>query len=101
EIVRLGPQHVRDGRIRIDRIHGSRPVDIPLTPELKAALDAMAPTHLTYLTTPDGKPRSPHGLAIDFAQWCNAAGLPARCRLHGLKRRGCGGSAGEGRRGPS
>src|SRR5262249_44646612 len=88
EIVRLGPQHVRDGRIRIDRIHGSRPVDIPLTPELKAALDAMAPTHLTYLTTPDGKPRSPHGLAIDFAQWCNAAGLPARCRLHGLKKAG-------------
>jgi integrase len=88
EIVRLGPQHVRDGRIRIERIHGSRPVDIPLTPELKATLDAMAPKHLTYLTTPDGKPRSPHGLAIDFAKWCDAAGLPARCRLHGLKKAG-------------
>jgi integrase len=88
EIVRLGPQHVRDGRIRIERIHGSRPVDIPLTPELKAAIDAMAPTHLTYLTTPDGKPRSPHGLAIDFAKWCNAAGLPKHCRLHGLKKAG-------------
>jgi integrase len=88
EIVRLGPQHVRDGRIRIDRIHGSRPVDIPLTPELKAALDAMAPTHLTYLTTSDGKPRSPHGLAVDFAKWCDAAGLLSRCRLHGLKKAG-------------
>src|SRR5262249_21178824 len=101
EIVRLGPQHVRDGRIRIDRIRGSRPVDIPLTPELKAALDAMAPTHLTYLTASDGKPRSPHGLAIDFAKWCDAAGLLPRCRLHGLKRRGCAGSPRQGRRGTS
>jgi integrase len=88
EIVQLGPQHVRNGRIRIDRLHGSRPVDIPLSPEAREAIDAMVVTHLTYITTPDGRPRSPHGLAIDFAEWCDEAGLPKRCRLHGLKKAG-------------
>jgi hypothetical protein len=41
EVVRLGPQHVRNGRIRIDRVHGSKVVDIPVTPELQAACGAM------------------------------------------------------------
>jgi hypothetical protein len=30
EVVGLGPQHVKDGRIRIERRHGSADVDIPL-----------------------------------------------------------------------
>src|SRR5262249_12830198 len=29
EVVRLGPQHVKSGRIRIERTHGSADVDIP------------------------------------------------------------------------
>lgn len=55
EVVRLGPQHVRDGRIRIERIHGSNDVEIPMTPELQAACDAMPKTHLTYIVTAYGK----------------------------------------------
>jgi integrase len=30
EVIRLGPQHVKDGRIRIERAKGSKDVDIPL-----------------------------------------------------------------------
>ena len=41
EVVKLGPQHVKDGRIRIARTHGSADVDIPISPELQAACDAM------------------------------------------------------------
>jgi integrase len=41
EVVRLGPQHVKDGRIRIERAKGGKDVDIALTPELRAAIDAM------------------------------------------------------------
>ena len=41
EVVRLGPQHVRNGRIRIERTHGSEDVDIPMSPELQTACDAM------------------------------------------------------------
>ena len=86
EVVRLGPQHVRNGRIRIERTHGSEDVDIPISPELQAACDAMPKSHLTYIVTAYGKPRSKYGLGNDFAKWVTAAGLPARCRLHGLKK---------------
>jgi integrase len=88
EVVRLGPQHVKDGRIRIARTHGSADVDIPVSPELQAACDAMPKAHLTYIVTTHGKPRSKYGLGNDFAMWATATGLPARCRLHGLKKSG-------------
>jgi integrase len=88
EVVRLGPQHVRNGRIRIERTHGSRDVDIPMSPELQAACDAMPKAHLTYIVTMHGKPRSKFGIGNDFAKWATEAGLPARCRLHGLKKGG-------------
>jgi len=88
EVVRLGPQHVKDGRIRIARAKGSKDVDIELTPELKAAIEAMPKGQMVYITTGKGKPRSAVSLGNNFAKWATAAGLPAHCRLHGLKKSG-------------
>lgn len=88
EVVRLGPQHVKNGRIRIERTHGSADVDILISPELQAAFDAMPKAHLTYIVTAHGRPRSKYGLGNDFARWATEAGLPARCRMHGLKKGG-------------
>jgi integrase len=88
EVVRLGPQHVKNGRIRIERTHGSKDVNILVSPELQATCDAMPKVHLTYIVTAHGKPRSKYGLGNDFAKWATEAGLPARCRLHGLKKGG-------------
>ena len=88
EVVRLGRQHVSNGRIRIERIKGSDDVDIPVTPDLQAALDAMPRTHLTFIITAAGKPRSRFGLGNDFSAWAKAAGLADRCRMHGLKKAG-------------
>ena len=59
-----------------------------MTPELQAACDTMPKAHLTYIVTTYGRPRSKYGLGNDFAKWVTEAGLPARCRLHGLKSRG-------------
>src|SRR5262249_4515541 len=64
EVVRLGPQHVRNGRIRIQRTHGSGDVDILISPELQAACGAMPKQHLPYIVTAYGKPRSKYGLAM-------------------------------------
>jgi hypothetical protein len=88
EVIRVGPQHVKKGRIRIERTHGSRDVNILMSSELQAACDAMPKAHLTYIVTAYGKPRSKYGLGNDFAKWATEAGLPARCRLHGLKKGG-------------
>ena len=88
EVVRLGPQHVKNGWIHIERTHGSDDVDIPVRPELEAACDAMPKAHLTYIVNAQGKPRSKYGLGNDFAKWATQAGLPKRCRLHGLRKAG-------------
>jgi integrase len=88
EVVRLGPQHVRNGRIRIERVKGSREVDIPLTPELAAAIDAMPKVHLTFIVSEWGRPYSIDRIGHLFPRWATAAGLPKRCRLHGLKKGG-------------
>jgi integrase/recombinase XerD len=59
-----------------------------MSPELQAACEAMPKEHLTYIVTAFGKPRSTYGLGNDFAKWATEAGLPANCRLHGLKKSG-------------
>jgi integrase len=79
---------LRNGRIRIERTHGSADVDIPVSDELQAACDAMPKMHLTYIVSAQGRPRSKYGLGNDFAKWATEAELPKRCRLHGLKKGG-------------
>src|SRR5262249_19047592 len=76
----------------IDHAKGSNRAVIPITAELRAAIDAM-PTWpqtspircLTYLRTRHGRARSDKALTGDFRHWCNAAGLPDDCTLHGLR----------------
>ena len=43
---------------------------------------------LTFVYTEYGKPHSKKGFGNDFARWVKDAGLPDRCRLHGLKKGG-------------
>jgi integrase len=91
EIVDLGPQHIRRGwngewRIKIARLKGSRDVDIPMTPELLAACQAMPKDHLRFIAAPKGGKIGKKTLGRWFAEWCDAAKLPKRCRLHGLKK---------------
>jgi integrase len=88
EVVRLGRQHVSNGWIRIERMKGSDDVEIEISPELQAAIDAMPKGNMTFIITTAGKPRSRFGLGNDFAGWAKEAGLPDRCRLHGLKKAG-------------
>jgi site-specific recombinase XerC len=88
EVVRLGPQHIKNGRIRIERVHGSKPVDIPVTPELQAACDAMPKGNALYMVTMYGKPFTAKGLGNAFPKWAAEAGLPDICRMHGLKKGG-------------
>jgi Phage integrase family len=89
EVARLGPQHVRGGRIKIERCHRSRDVDIKITPTLAAAIGAMPAVGITtFIVGKRGHALTPDALAKEFVKWATAAGLPARCRLHGLKKAG-------------
>jgi integrase len=88
DVTMIGPQHERNGCLDLRHTKNDAEAFIPITPELRAAIDAMPIKHLTYLHTHKGAPRSPKALGGDFRQWCDAAVLPKRCTLHGLRKGG-------------
>jgi len=89
DVVRLGPQHIRDGRLRYRQAKNEHrspiDMDIPVHADLLAAIDAAAPAHLTFLTTKYGRPFSSAGFGNKFREWCDEAGLP-HCTAHGLRK---------------
>jgi integrase len=73
----------------IRRAKGSDDVDLLLTPALRAAIEAMPKSdNLLFVAKADGSAMTPNWLSKCFADWATEAGLPAHCRLHGLKKGG-------------
>ncbi len=89
DAVRLGPQHVRDGRIKYRQAKNEHrnPVDmdIPLHPDLAEIIAATPSRHMTFLVTEYGKPYTPNGFGNAFKDWCRQADLP-HCTAHGLRK---------------
>lgn len=86
DVVGLGPQHLRHGKLRLRQKKTGAEVVIPVTAELQAALDATPIGHLNFLVTAHGRPFTPAGFGGWFRDCCDAAGLPARCAAHGLRK---------------
>jgi integrase/recombinase XerD len=89
DVVRLGPQHIRDGRLRYRQAKNEHrsPVDldIPVHPDLRTIVEATPTNHLTFLTTAYGRAFTPSGFGNKFREWCNEAELP-HCSAHGLRK---------------
>jgi site-specific recombinase XerC len=88
DVTKIGPQHIRGDKIRVHHSKNDSANLIPITPELRAAIDACPTKHLTFLHTKGGASRSPKALGSDFRKWCDAAGLPKHCSIHGLRKGG-------------
>jgi integrase len=56
---------------------------------LQAVLDVTPSEHLTFLVTATGKPYGGNHFSETFREWCDAAGLPKRCKVHGLRKAAC------------
>jgi site-specific recombinase XerD len=88
DTTKLGPGHRLDDEV-IEFTHNKNgvAVTIPMSPRLLAAIEAMPATnHETFLHTKEGNKRSGKSLGGDFRKWCDEAGLPKRCSLHGLRK---------------
>lgn len=88
----FGRQHrTTDGwiKIRPDKTARSSAVvvEIPVLPELEAALAESPVGNMTYLVTDYGKPFSIKGLGNKMRDWCDAADL-FHCSMHGLRKAG-------------
>lgn len=91
DIVRLGPQHIKDGWVTLTQAKNRdrKPVtlSIPVLPELKAVLDATPTGNLAFLVTAFGKPFTSNGFGNWFRKQCDEAGLK-HCSAHGLRKAG-------------
>lgn len=89
DAVRLGPAHVRGGRVRFTQAKNERrnpiDVDMPLRGELAAAIEACKSGHMTFLVTEWGKSFTPAGFGNWFRDRCDEAGLK-HCSAHGLRK---------------
>jgi integrase len=87
DTVRMGPQHIRNGLLHVRQQKTGEPLQLPIFPELQAAIDAMPSKgrHLTFLVTASGKPFSPAGFTNWFRDMCNEAGL-CGFSAHGLRK---------------
>jgi integrase len=90
DVVRLGPQHIQNGRVRFRQAKNEHrspvDVDIPLHPKLAEIVGASPSHHLTFLITDFGRPFTANGFGNRFRKWCDKAGLPGHCTSHGLRK---------------
>ncbi len=84
-----GSAHVRDGQDQYTQAKNEHrhpiEMDIPLHPDLAAAIAAIPSGHMTFLVTEYGKPFTANGFGNAFKDWCRQANLP-HCSAHGLRK---------------
>lgn len=84
DVVTMGRQHVRDGRIQVKQIKTGTRLAIRIHPTLQGEIDA-APPGMTFLLTSFGKPFSAAGFTLWFVERARLAGLEKRSP-HGLRK---------------
>jgi integrase len=89
DVIRMGPQHVRNGVLYIKQEKTGAELAIPVHPELATIIASVPRHHLTFLTTRFDRPFEASTFSHWFRDQCNAAGLP-HCSAHGLVRGGPG-----------
>jgi len=86
DVVRMGRQHVRAGRIDVCQQKTGVRLSLPIHPALQAELDAMPADRLSFLATAEGRPFTPDGFGNWFADCVREAGVTKGCSAHGLRK---------------
>jgi integrase len=85
DVVLMGPQHIRDGFLRVKQGKTSVELLIPVAPQLRDIIAASPIGQMIFLMTQYGKPFSADGFGHWFRAECVKAGLP-HCSAHGLRK---------------
>lgn len=88
DAIRLGRQHIRNGRIEFAQSKGGEALRIAVAPQLLEAIVALPPSakgHLCFLVNGQGRPFTNPGFGNWFREQCDLAGLP-QCTAHGLRK---------------
>lgn len=84
DVVKIGLQHVKAGRIAVTQAKTGVAIKIPIHPRLQAEIDA-APKGMTFIVTQYGKPFSPPGFTSWFVERARLAGVLDK-GPHGLRK---------------
>jgi integrase len=91
DVVRLGPQMERDGKLVFSETKGNTRIvkshELPILPPLRQSIAATQIGHLVYLVTPWGKPHSAKAFGNWFKKRCREAELEG-LSAHGLRKLG-------------
>jgi integrase len=88
DVVRMGPQHIRQGVLIVTQQKTGTSLTVPIHPRLAEILAATQCGHLAFLVTAAGAPFSAAGFGNLFREWCDKAGL-SQCSAHGLRKAAC------------
>lgn len=86
----MGRQHIHKGQISFRAKKNGVSVEMPVAPELQAAIDAVRVSrkgHLHFLINEWDKPFTVKGLGQRMRKWCDSIGLD-HCSSHGLRKAG-------------
>ncbi|MEK4034281.1 tyrosine-type recombinase/integrase [Methylocystis sp. IM3] len=87
DLVRMGRQNIRDGKIHITQAKTGTAVHIPINGDLMAALASPPCRDFgPFLQTEKGASRSAAGLGNDFHDWVREAGIERPLTLHGFRK---------------
>ena len=86
DVCRMTRADVGPRSVRVVQEKGGERLTIALHPKLRAALDAWPRKHVTLLYSEHGKQYTVESYGNLMADAIAAAGLPARCVLHGLRK---------------
>lgn len=86
DVVKVGKQHIRDGRLRYRAQKNKVDIDIPLLAPLARSIEATKTGDLALLCNSRGRPWVKESFGSWFAEQCIAAGVPGRA--HGLRKAG-------------
>jgi integrase/recombinase XerD len=89
DVPRLGPGHLKGGRIRFRQAKNEHrapvDIDIPAHPALVASIEALPSGHMTFLVTAFGKPYTTAGFGNAMRDWFDQANLP-HCSAHSVRK---------------
>ena len=85
DVIRMGPQHIRDGFLHVKQAKTGAELWIPLTPQLQEIIAASPVNQLAFIVSELGKPYTATGFSNRFRKDCDKAGLP-HCTAHGLRK---------------
>lgn len=85
DVIRMGPQHVRNGVLFVKQEKTGAELVIPVHPDLATAIASAPSGHLTFLTTRLGRPFEASTFSHWFRDQCDKAVLP-HCSAHGLRK---------------